>query len=242
LLAGCFSKPARPVDGDLDGPPGSDGTPAQSLLTHFNSANNGNASSVTYNVATEADSVLFVSVVIGDSCAGGGGALVQSVMAGPMPLSRVDQVVGLPNCTGGTKTELWKLARPPVDAQLPITVALDSLASSMHSGAFDFIGVDTTDPIRAVAKGSGAETSTTSSLTVDSEPGDLVFDVIGQGKGFTGTGVSQTEVFHINHSMANTLDNSAASTMTGGDLATLVWQFVGPDYWQSIAVALRPAP
>lgn len=184
--------------------------------------------------------MLFVGVILGDNC-GGSGVLVQSVNAGPTPMTLVDSEIGLPNCNTSSQVQIWQLSHPPIDPLLPITVALDAPIGSLHSAAYDFVGVDLANPIRATAKGNGDPSSATSVLTVDSEPGDLVFDIIGQGKGLTGTGGAQTKTFTANNSMGFTLDNSGGSTMVGADLASMVWQFVGPDYWASIGVALRPA-
>jgi hypothetical protein len=241
LLAGCFSKPARPVDGDADGPPGGDGPTSAAKLTHVKNASNNTASSVTYPIATEPSSVLFVTVQLGGNCAPGG-PNVQAVMAEATPMVRVDQIVGLPGCNDNSKTELWQLVDPPVAALLQITVALDGTAASLHSAAFDFVGVDRQDPVRATSKMSGDSQSLSSSVTIDSEPGDLVFDVIGQGNHINQPGATQTQLFDDNHGNTFTLDNTAASTKVGLDVTVMTWEFGGPDFWQSMAVALRPAP
>jgi hypothetical protein len=119
-----------------------------------------------------------------------------------------------------------------------VLITLSGAVQNAHSGAMVFTGVDQDTPVRASASASGVGTAST--VTVESAPGDLVVNTVGQGSKIGEPGPGQTERFIRNVDASATLNNSAGSTAPGTGSVTMTWTFPSPDEWQTIALSLRP--
>lgn len=186
-----------------------------------------------------ANRALIVAVQLGSNCAPPTPAVTQVSYAG-LPLMRIANILGTPCGTSATRSEQWLLVDPPVGTG-DVAVRLDAVAETAHVSASVFIDVDPELPVRAIATASN--TGSTGTVTVTSAPGDLVFCTVGHGGGIDAPG-GDAEVTYLNNvDSTNTLNNSAASTMPGGEPAvTSTWMFLNADEWQSIATSLRRAP
>jgi hypothetical protein len=162
---------------------------------------------------------------------------VTGISSGGAPLTRVGFVVGTPVATNATRSEQWQLIAPPVGTG-EIAITLSGAGIDVHGGALAFTGVDPAMPVRAsiVGSGEGADAS----LSVPSAPGDLVVSTVGHGNAIVATGAGQRPVYIQNVTTSTSLDNSAASTASGGPTVAMSWTFVDVDVWQMIVSSLRP--
>ncbi len=180
---------------------------------------------------------LIVTVQLGSMCAGTVPD-VTSVAYDGVPLARITSITGTPCGMTTTRSDQWQLIAPAVGAH-DVAVVLAGSALTVHSGALAFAGIDQTTPVRATAIARGAGTAST--VTVNTAPGDLVVDTVGQGSKILAPGAGQTQRFLDNISGSDTLDNAAASTaIATGPTATMIWTFAASDEWQTIATSLQP--
>ena len=203
------------------------------------SARGAGGASLTYSLAIPpgAGRFLLVSVQLGSNCTAAVPAVTGVTYSG-LALTRITTIVGTPCGMTTTRSDQWQLVAPPEGAH-DVVVTLAGNASTVHSGALAFTGIDQTTPVRAsaIARGDGTQ----SSVGVASQPGDLVVNTVGQGDGIGAPGAGQTERFKRNASGDNTLDNSAASTAAAaGTTTTMTWAFTVTDEWQTISSALTP--
>ena len=219
-----------------DAPPDARIPPAFAAVA---SARGAGVASLTYSLVIPpgAGRFLLVSVQLGSNCTAAVPA-VTGVTYGGLALTQITTIVGTPCGMTTTRSDQWQLVAPPEGAH-SVVVTLAGAASTVHSGALAFTGIDQTTPVRAsaIARGDGTQ----SSVAVASQPGDLVVSTVGQGGGITAPGAGQAERFKRNASGDNTLDNSAASTATAaGLMTTMTWAFTVTDEWQTISSALAP--
>jgi hypothetical protein len=232
----------EPDAGGIDAPIGIDAAPdAMSPPTFVASANasGGAVASLSYALAVPPGTrrFLLVSVQLGSNCTAAVPAVL-GVSYGGLALTRITTILGTPCGMTTTRSDQWQLVAPPVDTS-DVVVTLAGAGNTIHSGALAFAGIDQTTPVRATAIARGAGTQ--SAVDVTSQPGDLVVNTVGQGRGIDAPGAGQTERFKRNASGGNTLDNSAASTATAtGTTTTMTWVFAGTDEWQSISAVLQP--
>jgi hypothetical protein len=191
-------------------------------------------------VVDGANAILLVTAQVGDQANDPPVATVAGITYGGLALMPVATIVGIPGNSNVTRSELWMAIAPAVGTNT-IQVTISSVMPTLESGAAQLIGIDQVSPVRAMASMSGDGPS--SSVTVDALPGDLVFDVVGQGDVILLPGAGQSQVWLHNMSSGDTLDNSAASAeIATATSVTLSWTFKHTDYWQEIAVSLVPSP
>lgn len=239
LAAGCFTKPPRPDDGDG---PTDGGASARPVLVDHVSAARVNGSSVAYPISIPDDAYLLVALQLGSNCDDSAPALalaeVHDPQARSLPLISIAQVTGTP-CLGNTHSELFEL-RAPAAGTYSVVLSVAGVASSLHSAALVFTGVDRDDPTRMTVAASGEGAVAT--VAISSAATDLVVDAIGHGTMLVNPGPQDTTVFLDNIDSATTLSNSAASTAAGtGSIVEMTWHAAGLDQWQAIAAALRAA-
>jgi hypothetical protein len=221
------------ADGSADSaPPG----PPQVITSAIMS--NTNAASISYplSVDSSVDRVLLVSVHIAVKLAVAPPVL--SVTYGGAPLTLVtfeDVAMGIME----PRTEVWMLVAPPTGTAT-VAVQLQAVAVTLHSGAVELAGIDPSTPVRTMAQTNGQ--SGNASAVVTTSPGDLAIDFVGQGTGITTPATGQTAIWVHDVSVNTSLDNTGSSdAMATGTSMTMGWVFAGPDYWQQIAFAMRPA-
>lgn len=150
-----------------------------------------------------------------------------------LPLTRIAGVHG-----GNMGAELWVLVDPPVGTfQLELTA---TASRNLTAGAMSFSGVDPDAPL-GVPLTAGASGDSTS-VSVDSAPGELVVDVVGQwdssALGSVSVGDAQLERYAVIHT--GTGLRAVGSTQPGATAVVMSATFSGdPDHAQ-IAVPLRP--
>jgi len=215
---------------------------AQSTPSFVNAASafDENAASLIYafDVPDGADRALIVSVQLGSSCVPATPEITSVAYAG-RTLAPIASIVGTPCGTDATRSEQWLLVAPPVGTA-DVVVTLSMTAQSVHSAALTFTGVDQADPVRDVGTASGA--ATLSTVAVTSATGDLVVNTVGQGNSIVGPGAEATLRFLTNVDDSNTLNNTAGSTIPGGEPAiSTTWSFGANDEWQTISTSLVPA-
>lgn len=221
---------------DPDAIPDAAQAPAFAAQAHANGAN---VASLRYSLTVPPGSgrFLVVSVQLGSNCT----ALVPdvtSVTFANLAMARTTTITGTPCGMTTTRSDQWQLVAPPTGTN-DVDIVLAGPAQTVHSGALAFVGIDQTTPVRAsaIARGSGLA----STVTVNSAPGDLVVNTIGQGDRIVAPGQGQTLRFLNNSSGADTLDNSAASTAVAtGASTTMTWTFGTADEWQTISLSLQP--
>jgi hypothetical protein len=213
-------------------------TPPPRFESATNASSAGSASlSYAFTVGDASDRFLLVSVHIGTDCFERNPATT-TVTYLDVPLELVASIVGTPCGMNTTRSEHWKLVAPPVGTG-NVVITLESGASTIHSGALAFTGVNQSTPVREFQTASGNGTS--SSMIIASDPTDLVVDTIGQGTGIDAPGSGQTSRFVRNVDTTNTQNNTGASTAPGARSVALTWNFTGmPDEWQAIATSLQP--
>lgn len=194
---------------------------------------------VTLTVKEGAARYLLVSVAIGSSCSDTSVATVTSVTYGSVALERIAQIVGTKCSATATRSEQWGLVAPAVGTS-DVVVTLSARAASLHVGVLDLTGINQAMPVRKpAAVGSG--NSSTGTVSVMSDVGDLVVSTVGDGDSILGPGGGQTQEFTSPGSGSNTLDNAAASTAAGASPMVLMdWTFGIADEWQMIVSSLRP--
>jgi hypothetical protein len=219
-----------------DAPPG---MPMFVGAEHFNTST---VSQFSYPITIPAGTkrALVVSVQIADqNCSGGTTPTVTSVKYANASLTQLATILGTGGCATDTRSEQWLITNPMtgthnIDVQLSATSA-----TSVHSGAIWFTGVNPATPVRASATASG--TGTGSTVDVASAPNDLVVNTVGEGRMIVQP-LTGTLAFLNNQSGGDTLDNSAASYAPGASpTVTMEWQFSPMvDEWQTISSSLRP--
>ncbi len=237
-----------PGDAGVDTPVITDGSPDAPpivppvFLVAANAHGDGVAS-LTYalDIPASNDRFLVVSIQLGSECTTAS-STVLSVTYNGAAATRIDSILGTPCGAGTTRSEQWGLVAPDVGNHM-VVVTLSgpnggAKMYSVHSGALAFSGVDQTSPVRASATASGD--SVTSTVTVASDPDDLVVNTVGQGDSIAAPGNNQTLRFIENTSSGDTLDNAGASTAPGAATVDMTWTFGDPDQWQSISTSLRP--
>jgi hypothetical protein len=163
---------------------------------------------------------------------------VLSVTYGGVPLTLVTyEDVAMGNTE--PRTEVWMLVAPPTGTA-SVDVQLQAVAASLHSGAVELSGIDQTSPIDTMSQTNGM--SNTASAVIATSPGDLVVDFVGQGTGITAPAMGQSPIWVHNASVNTSLDNTGSSSVAAtGSSKTMGWTFMGPDYWQQLVFAMRPA-
>lgn len=226
------------LDAPPDAPPDGVVLPPPTFVAETHTAA-ANVATIRYTLTVPSglERFLVVSVQLGSDC----DTLVPNVTSvtyGGLPLTRITTITGTPCGMTTTRSDQWQLVAPPTGAH-DIDVVLAGQASTIHSGALAFVGIDQTTPVRATAIARGAGTA--SSVTVNSAPGDLVVNTVGQGGAITAPGMGQTQRFRNNVSGVNTLNNSGASTAAVATMAqTMTWTFQNTDEWQTISSSLQP--
>jgi hypothetical protein len=221
------------IDAPVDAPP----QPPSFAVASF--AHDGAVLSLTYSLTVPpgTNRYLLVSVQLGSYC-GPPVGVVSTVTYGGKPLTRIASIVGTPCGIDSTKSEQWQMIDPAVGTD-DIVVTLATAGATIHSGALAFTGINQVTPVRASTTLSGEGTS--SSLSVNSAPGDIVVNTVGHGGGIIAPGAGQTQQFLDNTSGGDTLDNAAASTMSGAaSSVTMTWTFAPSDQWQTISTSLQP--
>jgi len=222
--------------GSADAPPDAPQPPAFVAEAHTNGAN---VASLRYTLTIPPGSgrFLVVTVQLGSPCAGTVPE-VTSVTYGNLALTRITTITGTPCGMNTTRSDQWQLVAPPLGTN-DVDVVLGGPALTVHSAALAFVGIDQMTPVRAtaIARGNG----TASTVSVNSAPGDLVVNTVGEGGKIGAPGTGQTLRFLDNNSGGDTLDNSAASTQTAaGTSTTMTWTFTDQDEWQTISSSLQP--
>lgn len=175
------------------------------------SQTSGDAGSFTlqHTVTTEPDRLLLVAVSFLDVK-----KPPTSVSYGDQPLTQVA------DAAGDVGVRIFELADPPTgDNYVVVTMEKENKAVV---GAASFYGVDTSDPTdgaqSATGKGDGSST-----ITVTSETGDMVFDVLAVDKSISGPmGADQTELW-IEPMQSG--KESGASTASGTPSRSMNWTF-----------------
>jgi len=189
-------------------------------------------------IAEGAPSTLLVSVHAGDGCAAPPSAI--PLNHGGVPLAQVASLTGTPCGMGSTVTALWLLSAPPVGVA-DVELILTPSPGVVHSTAVALTGLDPADPVRDVGVAAGS--SAASTVSVQSEVGDVVLSAIGQGSGIEAAGAPATILRIANVDSSHTTNNSAVSIAPGASPAVIsTWSFTADDEWQTMAVSLRPAP
>lgn len=209
------------------------------LAVEFQSAVS--ASSLSYQATTPdaEDRVMLVAVLLGAGCSTVLTPVIQSITYDGRPLRPIASVQGVPCGAAGTRSEQWLLESPPTGRH-EVQISLSSPANSIHSNAMILGDVDQAMPVRSFAADTGAGES--SRVTLQSAPGDLVVNVVGQGNSILDPGLTETTRFRANIDSSNTLNNSAGSTAPGAPQVESSWTFGRSDQWQSISVSLRTSP
>jgi len=167
---------------------------------------------------------------------------IASVSYGNMamtPIGGVQDIPGFPEA-GPTSSLQYGLASPSFNAG-DLVILLASPGNSIHVSAMFFTGVNQTSPVRDFETSTGHAIGST--VTVNSEIGDLVESVTGQGNFVDGTAGVPPIVFVDNTASDTTLDNAAGLVVSGMSPTTIVaWSYRDVDYFETMAASLEPAP
>src|ERR1700733_5049784 len=198
---------------------------------------NADATSLTYQVVVPEHADLFlVTVQVGDNCPTVA-PTATTVTYANTGLTRVTDTQGGSCSPAAASSELWQLADPEVGTDYEVVVTLAGSAQSMQSGAMVFSGAGALGQPVAMT----AETAMAATVTVPSEPGDLVVSFIGEGLGNGRPQNPAMGVYSQAESSNTTLNNTAASVSpaASGSTTTMTWDFGGgSDDWQMLAVAI----
>lgn len=157
-------------------------------------------------------------------------------------------LVGSHNDAGNTRRmELWKLVAPPVGTfNVVVTIGGLTLTQSnmgVVAGATTFTGVDQNTPLGTFASNDGAAT-TNSTVTVTSNPGEVVIDTLATGGDVTVTGFtgSQTSQWNLNSGGTTAaLDVTGfGSTAVGAPNVTTAEVLSAASNWSLGAVSIKP--
>lgn len=133
------------------------------------------------------------------------------------------------------RLEFWYLIAPPTGAN-NVVITTNIAATSIQGGASSYYGVDQENPI--LNNNTAVGSSGALSVTVTSNPDDMVVDAAGQGASSVLTvGGSQTQRWN---------DTAGINTMSGSDKeatstsTTMTWSGSVSGRWISSALALSP--
>lgn len=182
------------------------------------------------------DRYLVVAVGLPSNCATTVPDIVAITFDG-VALAPINAILGTPCGMATTRSVQWGVIAPDVGLHDVTVVLGGSAPQSIHSGAVSFTGIDQAAPVRASATNRGF--GTTSTVDVASQPGDIVFDSVGQGDRVRFPGAPATARYRNNVDASATLNNSAGSTTQATDpTTTMGWTFGADDEWQTIATSL----
>ncbi|HEV2113268.1 MAG TPA: hypothetical protein VGR50_03910, partial [Terriglobales bacterium] len=157
-------------------------------------------------------------------------------------------LMGSHNDAGNTRRmELWKLVAPPTGTfNVVVTIGGLTLTQSnmgVVAGATTFTGVDQNTPSGTFASNDGAA-STNSTVTVTSNPGEVVIDTLATGGDVTVTGFTGSQTSQWNLDSGGTtaaLDVTGfGSTAVGAPNVTTAEVLSAASNWSLGAVSIKP--
>lgn len=161
------------------------------------------------------------------------------------PLTKIGGILD----SGGASVEWWELRNPsPGTKTIKVTM---SAAIAFVAGSTTWYDVDQVNPYNAASPQSAAGNASSAqpSLSVTSDVGEIVLDLVGDNEwnpDVLVVGAGQTSNFNINNSPNNT---AASSREAGAASVTMSWTGIntagapgGSVPWAIIAVSIRGAP
>lgn len=204
------------------------------------STNSGDASSFTYSHTVGAGCVptnrlLIVAVELNDA----GGTTVSSITYNGTPMTFV---ASRQHASGKPRVEVYQLVAPPTGTH-DVVVTLSGI-DKVTIGAISYTGVDQTTPIEGVSIAEG--TSTTPSVIVSSEAGDLVQDAMATIADGSVTPPSaeagQTARWNVEMGGPGVTNHfGTGSTEDGAASVTMSWTLPESKDWVTIAFNINAA-
>jgi hypothetical protein len=173
-----------------------------------------------------------VAVVLNNFGSGGPGQGATSVTYGGVSMTRAQTV---DNSVSST-TDVWGLANPPSGAQ---TVIVNLPTGSFPLAAsITVTGSDTTTCFSNSNSANGS--STTPSVTVNSQVGDLVVDFVGSFTGAGGSTAGGSQTLRWSGTLGG--DFAMGSTLAGASPnVTMTWTFPSSVAWGQVAASFKHA-
>ena len=162
---------------------------------------------------------------------------VSAVTYAGQSLTLVSQLV---HSNGKPKVEVWRLISPPVGSNTVAVTLSGGNSDKVTIGAISYNGVNQTTPIDGVTSAQGYSTS--ASVTVTSETGDLVQDTMAAtSAGASSVGSGQTQRYNREMGGSGVSNHfGAASTEAGASSVTMSWSLTESKEWVIIGFNINP--
>lgn len=201
----------------------------------FGSATSGSTLSVSHTTSAGANRLMLVGVSLNNNTVSND---VQSITYNGLPLS----LVGTANQNTHSRVTVYYMTAPP-SGTFNVNVTLNSTLCAgcgFNVGVATFTGVDQTTPLGTFAIGNG--NSVSSSATVVSTSGELIFDTVGCEACTSLTpGSGQSQLWNLTSGTGATLELGGASTENGASSVIMSWTLGVGKPWAMLAVPIKPA-
>jgi phosphodiesterase/alkaline phosphatase D-like protein len=189
---------------------------------------------IAHTVGTGANRLLLVGVSWAMS--GEDTQDISSVTFGGVALTEVDYMEG-----GQNRRDAIYYLTNPASGTANVVVTFSGAVNAVV-GAASFTGVDQTTPLGTAATANGGQNgTTTATVNVTTEVGDLVFDTVAAGRTPT-VGAGQTALWNIPTTAGNIVHSAASTEQATSTSTTMSWNLADTATWGIVAVPIKAEP